>query len=436
MLKILKIKSKCFIILLSLVLPLYLFADEPLPGQIIVDPENPQWLKYAGAGPFFLCGPGDPEDFLYRGSRISDGTRSGDQMELINKLAQSGANSIYLQAVRSHGGDGNKTHNPFIDSEPSRGVSTKILEQWEVWFDEMERDGIVIFFFFYDDDAKIWNTGDRVDSAEREFIETIVNYFEHHKHLIWVVAEEYQEEFSARRVSNIASAIRAADDYDHVIGVHKLNGLDFSEFANDPNIDQFVMQYNKTSIRELNRGMAEAWEDAKNKYNLNMAEAADHGTGKTMRQKNWACAMGGTYVMVLGMDIKNSSTSDLKMCGYLHEFMEQRKFYEMSPHNDLVSNSNVNFCLAKPGEEYIVYLSNGGGVTVDLSAASGQAKVQWFDPGTGKYSEISNVAAQQRTDFDSPFAEDAVLLIRTNETDTTAPSAPKDLTVSPQTKGF
>lgn len=37
MLKILKIKSKCFIILLSLVLPLYLFADEPLPGQIIVD---------------------------------------------------------------------------------------------------------------------------------------------------------------------------------------------------------------------------------------------------------------------------------------------------------------------------------------------------------------------------------------------------------------
>jgi len=178
--------------------------------------------------------------------------------------------------------------------------------------------------------------------------------------------------------------------------------------------------------------MAEAWDDAKNKYNLNMAEAADHSTGKTMRLKNWACAMGGTYVMVLGMDIKNSSTSDLKMCGYAHEFMEQRKCYEMSPHNDLVSNSKVNFCLAKPGEEYIVYLSNGGGVIVDLSASSGQAKVQWFDPGAGKYTEISNVDAQQGTDFDSPFAEDAVLLKRTNETDTTAPSAPKDLTVSQQ----
>jgi len=53
MLKILKINSKCFIILLSLVLPLYLFADEPLPGQIIGDPENPQWLKYADDWPIF-----------------------------------------------------------------------------------------------------------------------------------------------------------------------------------------------------------------------------------------------------------------------------------------------------------------------------------------------------------------------------------------------
>lgn len=40
----------------------------PLPGQIIVDPQNPSWLKYQDGGPFFLCGPGDPKDFLYRGS--------------------------------------------------------------------------------------------------------------------------------------------------------------------------------------------------------------------------------------------------------------------------------------------------------------------------------------------------------------------------------
>ncbi|MHC4751089.1 MAG: DUF5060 domain-containing protein, partial [Planctomycetota bacterium] len=42
--------------------------------QIIVDPEHPQWLKREGIGPFFMCGPGDPEDFLYRGRLKQDGT--------------------------------------------------------------------------------------------------------------------------------------------------------------------------------------------------------------------------------------------------------------------------------------------------------------------------------------------------------------------------
>lgn len=50
----------------------------PLDGQIIVDPNNPSWLKYNGGGPFFLAGPGDPEGFLYRGALNADGTRNGD----------------------------------------------------------------------------------------------------------------------------------------------------------------------------------------------------------------------------------------------------------------------------------------------------------------------------------------------------------------------
>ena len=54
-------------------------APEPMDGQIIVDSEHPQWLKRKGGGPFFMCGPGDPEDFLYRGTLRPDGTRDGDK---------------------------------------------------------------------------------------------------------------------------------------------------------------------------------------------------------------------------------------------------------------------------------------------------------------------------------------------------------------------
>ena len=69
-------------------------------------------------------------------------------MSLITKLKGTGANSIYLMAVRSHGGDGNSTENPFVNNDPAKGINMAVLDQWETWFTEMDRNGIVIYFFF------------------------------------------------------------------------------------------------------------------------------------------------------------------------------------------------------------------------------------------------------------------------------------------------
>ena len=64
-------------------------ADEPLRGQVIVDPANPAHLVYYSAKgehkPVYFCGPGDPEGFLYR----------DDQEDIIAALAKTGANCLY-----------------------------------------------------------------------------------------------------------------------------------------------------------------------------------------------------------------------------------------------------------------------------------------------------------------------------------------------------
>ena len=350
----------------------------PQSGQIIVDPDHPQWLKRRGGGPFFMCGPGDPEDFLYRGKLNPDGTRNGDQEALIERLKGTGANCIYLMAVRSHGGDGNKTHNPFVDNDARKGVNSKVLEQWEVWFAEMDKNGIVIYFFFYDDSARIWNTGDQVGREEKDFIHTIVDRFEHHKNLIWCIAEEYQEAFSAKRVKNIAAQIRAADDYGHVIAVHKLSGLDFSEFADEPNIDQFAIQYNEDTADELHSGVATAWRKAGGRYNLNMAEVFSHGRGTTARKKSWACAVGGAYVMVYGMDIAATAESDLEDCGRLVRFFESTNFNEMSPHDEL-KYGDTKYVLAQPGGSYIAYTPELTGKIGLKDMLAGTYEFRWFD---------------------------------------------------------
>jgi len=355
----------------------------PRTGQIIVDPEHPQWLKRKDGGPFFMCGPGDPEDFLYRGNLRPDGTRDGDQMELIEKMKGTGANSIYLMAVRSHGGDGDKTHNPFVDNDPAKGFNQMVLEQWEMWFSEMDRSGIVIYLFFYDDSARLWNTGDVVGETEKNFINTIVNKFEHHKNLIWCIAEEYQEAFSAERVKNIAAEIRTADDYDHVIAVHKLNGLDFSEFADEPNIDQFAIQYNVPSADALHKGMVNAFEQAKGRYNLNMSEAADFRSGEDARRKSWACAMGGAYVMILEMDIATTAKNDLEDCGRLVRFFESTNFNEMSPHDEL-KFAGTKYVLAQPGFNYIAYSPKLQGNIGLKDMRPGIYEFRWFDCVSGK----------------------------------------------------
>ena len=115
----------------------------------MIDPENPRWLKRHGGSHVFICGPGDPEEFLYRGTRNPDGTRAGDQRALIRKLIEHGGNSIYMQAVRTHGGDAkpDTTHNPFIDSVPAKGLDERVLAQWEEWFTLMDENEILIYFF-------------------------------------------------------------------------------------------------------------------------------------------------------------------------------------------------------------------------------------------------------------------------------------------------
>jgi len=61
-------------------------------------------------------------------------------------------------------------------------------------------------------------------------------------------------------------------------------------------------------------------------------------------------------------------------------------FWEMKNADALVGNGqndNSKYCLAKPGELYVVYLPNGGTTDLDLAGANGAFTVKWFNPRVG-----------------------------------------------------
>lgn len=80
-----------------------------------------------------------------------------------------------------------------------------------------------------------------------------------------------------------------------------------------------------------------------------------------------------------------------------------------TPQNALAS---TGYCLANPGAEYVVYLPEGGEVSVDLSAAAGPLAVEWIHPTEGTLVPGELVQGGEKRSFRAPFTGDAVLFLR------------------------
>jgi hypothetical protein len=95
--------------------------------------------------------------------------------------------------------------------------------------------------------------------------------------------------------------------------------------------------------------------------------------------------------------------------GTTRRYAQKMNLAAMTPRGELASS---RYCLADPGKEYLVYLPDGGEVTVDLTAASGALAVEWFDPRTGSAMKRERTAGGDRRRFQAPFTGDAVLYLR------------------------
>lgn len=97
--------------------------------------------------------------------------------------------------------------------------------------------------------------------------------------------------------------------------------------------------------------------------------------------------------------------------GYTRRYAERMNLAAMTPQNKL---SSTGYCLAPTGKdrsEYLVYLPEGGKVTVDLAGSSGTLVAEWFNPTTGETVAGKPAKAGAKRDFTAPFSGDAVLYL-------------------------
>ncbi len=110
-------------------------------------------------------------------------------------------------------------------------------------------------------------------------------------------------------------------------------------------------------------------------------------------------------------------------CRYALEFFGQNAipFWETDNADPLVGNTehdNSKYCLAKSGEVYLVYLPEGGTTDLDLTGASGDFSVEWFNPRKGgklHAGSVAQVAGGGRVSLGNPPStpkQDWVVLVR------------------------
>jgi len=95
--------------------------------------------------------------------------------------------------------------------------------------------------------------------------------------------------------------------------------------------------------------------------------------------------------------------------GYAHmvDFFAGFEWWKTEPHDELVNNGN--YCLAKPGEIYAVYLPHGGRVTIRLQG--GPYSGTRFNPSTGERISLPPAKGPVWSSPPTPDGNDWALLL-------------------------
>jgi hypothetical protein len=353
-------------------------------GGVFQRPEHPERLVRADGRPAVLCGAGDPEDFLYRGRRMPDGTRQGDQEAIIRRLAAHGGNCLYLQVVRSHGGDGRPDHNPFVGSNPARGLSEPILAQWERWFRMMDRLGVSALLFLYDDSARIWSTGDAVGEPERAFVEALARRFRHVPNLVWIVGEEAEEAMTPRRCQALAALLRTADRPGRVIGNHHWSGTDFPSWVPGGDLSLLAMQCNVPPAQAHARAL-EARRRAGGRYAVLYAENTEleRATTDDARRFLWGSAMAGVWPLLYGIDVVSTPPATLRLLGVLRRFFEEAALASPEPADDLAFSAAV-WALRDARRGWVACADGAEGPLGLRNLPPGVYRLRWVDAASGR----------------------------------------------------
>lgn len=443
-------------------------------------------LRFAGSKEYFLkCGADSPENLLgyadfdgtsktggalktwaphVRDWKAGDPTWKGDKgkglIGALNYLAAQGMNAFSFLTLNTIG-DG-KDVWMFTSATAHDRYDCSKLDQWEILFSHADRLGLFLHFKTQETEVdQVLDNGDLGDMRKLYYRELMAR-FGHHLALNWNLGEENTQ--TIPQIKDCINYFHAHDPYRHPIVIHTFpNDHDkiYGALKGDAsllmgtsiqtawdNVYAATRKWREASaaagrkwvIANDEQGGANSGVAADAGYSGDKGTVADNRDG-IRQQTLWGNIMAGgagvEYYFgyqtgqgdLTAQDYRSRQTKwdDARVA---LEFFAKNAvpYWEMSP----ASASSAGWTLAKPGEEYLVYLPSGGSPTLDLAGATGKFTAQWLNPRTGELVRKASLEGGSKAALGAaPGAGDWAVWVRKDGITSTVPNAARRQAISP-----
>lgn len=415
-------------------------SDNRAKGRLVYTGER--YLIYAETGlPMIKTGVDSPENFLayaeFDGNYQNDGHKDyliktwephirdwkeGDPtwqggkgkgiIGAVNYLASKGLNSFSFLTMSIQGDDQNVF--PFIDYDIHDRYDCSKLDQWEIVFDHADKLGMFLHFKILEQENQGLLDNGAIGAKTKLLYRELMARFGHHLALNWNCGEEGGD-WAKEHITppmNTTQRLAAAeyfyqnDPYRHHVVIHcppafnditgphsKYSGVSVQTGNRDFREDHDRIKYYIKLSKEAGKQWAVSLDEPGDAAYALVPDSEDAYHDNARKNSLWGTFLAGGWgwEAYFGYKMENSDLtcqdyrsrdSFWDQCRYLQEFfrMADIDITESDNHDELVGGKD--FCLADPGQYYIVFLKEGKG-TLDLSDETGSFTVQWYDPRNG-----------------------------------------------------
>lgn len=414
--------------------------DNRAKGMLLYD--GTRYLKYAETGkPMLKVGPDAPENFLafadFDGTFKDDGHKDdlvktweahlkdwkeGDPVwhngkgkaiiGALNYLASKGMNSFSFLTMNIVGDDQNVF--PYVDYDTWDRFDCSKLDQWEIVFEHGDQLGMFLHFKLMEAENQGLLDNGAVGANTKLYYRELMARFGHHLALNWNIGEEMGDWVKNHQTPPMFTAERLAaagyfynhDPYHHHVVIH--NGVEFDDILGpESKYTGVSLQTNKADFSRVHAQVLhwlKASEDAGKQWAVACDEPGDaqhsllpdsedpshdnariNGLWGTFMAGGWGTEWYFGYKHAHSdLTCQDYASRDLfwDQCRYVPDFFEGNEIpiCTTKNHDELVNEGD--YCLATPGELYIVFLRNGSG-KINLENVSGDFTMSWFDPRNG-----------------------------------------------------